>query len=412
MNLKQAISDGEAAYLRSLLLRVFYKQFFAIIILSFGLLSGCSTSSALYEKNESQFTGKSLFTDKIVVDYARGFTINYYDNYKVVRILSPFEKSTDTMSYVLVQRGTPKPRGYTESQVIEIPVRSLVAMSSMHIGLVGFLEAEDVLTGMGNLKYVSSPKVLEKIKAGKIIEVGKDQGINEELLVTMHPDLIMAIGSPVSKINRYQSLKQAGIPVMINSEWVETTPLARAEWVKLLAALLNKESAVNKKFQEIEKEYNRLAKLVKKTTIKPSLITGMNSKDSWFVPNGNSYVCKFLQDAGGSYHWADTKATGSLPLSFETVYPVALKADYWLNVSIGNIQTKADILAKDSRYADFQAYKSGQIFTYNKRLNAQGANDYWESGAVNPQLVLADLIKILHPELLPNHEFIYYKQVK
>ena len=199
---------------------------------------------------------------------------------------------------------------------------------------------------------------------------------------------------------------------MVNSEWVETTPLARAEWVKLMAALLNKESIVNGKFREVEREYNRLANLAEKTGTKPSLITGMNSKDSWFVPNGNSYVCKFLQDAGGSYHWANTRAAGSLPLSFETVYPVALEADFWLNVSIGNIQTKAEILARDSRYADFKAFKTGQIYTYNKRLNTQGANDYWESGAVNPQQVLADLIKILHPELLPKHELIYYQQVK
>jgi len=403
MILKQSIFNGRPEYVFRLSLPVF---------LLFWILSACSSSSSLYEKAEIQFTSKDLFSDKVEVNHAKGFTIDYHGNFKIVKILSPFEKSTDTMTYVLVQRGTVRPKGFSENQFIEIPVRSLVVMSSLHIGLVGFMQAEDVLTGMGNVKYVSSPKVIDKIKAGKIVEVGKDQGLNEELLITMHPDLIMAIGSPVSKINRFQSLKQAGIPVMINSEWVETTPLARAEWVKLLAALLNKEAVVDKKFREVEKEYNRLANLTKKVSLKPSLITGMNSRDSWFVPNGNSYVCKFLQDAGGSYHWANTKATGSLPLSFESVYPVALKAEYWLNVSILNIQSKEEIRAKDSRYSDFKAFKTGQIYTYNKRMNAQGANDYWESGAVNPHQVLADLIKIIHPELLPKHELIYYKQVK
>lgn len=412
MILQKTIFDGKRAFVRRLLLSVFNLHFTGCIFLLSGFLSGCSSSTSLYEKTDIQTASRDLFADKVEVTHAKGFTINYYGNFKVVKILSPFEKSIDTMTYVLVQRGTPKPKGYTDSQVIEIPVRSLVPMSSLHIGLVGFLDAESIVTGMGNLKYVSSPKVIERIRAGKIAEVGKDQGMNEELLITMHPDLVMAIGSPVSKINRYQSLKQAGIPVMVNSEWVETTPLARAEWVKLMAALLNKESIVNGKFREVEREYNRLANLAEKTGTKPSLITGMNSKDSWFVPNGNSYVCKFLQDAGGSYHWANTRATGSLPLSFETVYPVALEADFWLNVSIGNIQTKAEILARDSRYADFKAFKTGQIYTYNKRLNTQGANDYWESGAVNPQQVLADLIKILHPELLPKHELIYYQQVK
>lgn len=376
-----------------------------------GLLAGCSTSSSLYEKGDSHYAGPDLFPEKAKVAHAKGFKISYHKHYKVVRIMSPFEKSTDTLTYVLVQRGTPSPIGYKDSQVIEIPVRSMVAMSSLHIGLVGFLGCEDILTGMGNLKYVSSTKVLSRIQAGKIVEVGKDQGLNEELLVNMHPDLIMATGSPVSKVSRYESLHQAGIPVMVNSEWVETTPLGRAEWVKLLAALINKEGEVNRKFARVEQEYQRLVRLAGKVTVRPSLITGMNSKDAWYVPNGDSYVNRFFQDAGASYHWAGTKATGSLPLSFETVYPIALQADFWLNVSIGNIRTKQDVLARDVRYADFNAFKNNHIYSYNNRMNAQGANDYWESGAVNPHLVLADLIRIIHPELLPEHELIYYKSI-
>ena len=376
-----------------------------------GLLAGCSTSSSLYEKGDSHYAGPDLFPEKAKVAHAKGFKISYHKHYKVVRIMSPFEKSTDTLTYVLVQRGTPRPIGYKDSQVIEIPVRSMVAMSSLHIGLIGFLGCEDILTGMGNLKYVSSTKVLSRIQAGKIVEVGKDQGLNEELLVSMHPDLIMATGSPVSKVSRYESLHQAGIPVMVNSEWVETTPLGRAEWVKLLAALINKEGEVNRKFARVEQEYQRLVRLAGKVTVRPSLITGMNSKDAWYVPNGDSYLNRFFQDAGASYHWAGTKATGSLPLSFETVYPIALQADFWLNVSIGNIRTKQDVLARDVRYADFNAFKNNHIYSYNNRMNAQGANDYWESGAVNPHLVLADLIRIIHPELLPEHELIYYKSI-
>ncbi|ACT96565.1 ABC transporter substrate-binding protein [Dyadobacter fermentans] len=382
-----------------------------ILFLLPALFVGCSTSSSIYEKGDAHYTGRDLFPDKVQLAHAKGFTITYRDHYKVVKIMSPFEKATDTLTYILVQRGTPRPIGYKDSQVIEIPVRSMVAMSSLHLGLVGFLGCEEIVTGMGNLKYVSSDKVLRRINAGKIAEVGKDQGLNEELLISMHPDLVMATGSPVSKVNRYESLYQAGIPVMVNSEWVETTPLGRAEWVKLMAALINREGEVNKKFARVEKEYQKLVQLTANVTSRPSLITGMNSKDAWYVPNGDSYVYRFFRDAGASYHWANTKATGSLPLSFETVYPVALQADYWLNVSIGNVQTKKDVLARDVRYADFKSFKTNRIYSYNKRMNAQGANDYWESGAVNPHLVLADLIRIIHPELLPDHELIYYKSI-
>ena len=376
------------------------------------LFSGCSSSAMLTEQTESAVSQTAYIGEKAIIHHARGFSINYFANYKVVTVVSPFEKKADTVRYVLVQRGTPHPKGYGNSQVIEIPIRSLVAMSSMHIGLVSFLNAEETLVGLGDLKYVSSPKVIARINAGKITEVGKGQSINEEVLITMHPDLLMAVGSPVARMDRYTTLNEAGVPVLINSEWVETTPLGRAEWVKLMAALLNKEKEVNQKFAQVEQEYNRLTALTRTVSHKPSLISWINSKVAWFVPDGDSYMTKFFQDAGGSYHWSKTKATGSLPLNFETVYPIALGADFWLNVGIGNLASKQDILAKDARYADFKAFKTGQIYAYSKQINARGSNNFWESGAVNPQLVLADLIKILHPDLLPKHELVYYKQIK
>ncbi len=354
----------------------------------------------------------TIETNQVTIRYARGFSIKYAGNYKIVSIISPFEKSVDTLKYVLVQRGTPLPKGYASSQIIHIPLRSLVGMSSMHVGLVSFLGAEDLLVGLGNLKYVSSPKVIRRIEAGKIKEVGHDQTINEELLITMQPDLFMAMGSPVARIDRYRTLREAGIPVLINSEWIETTPLGRAEWVKLMAALLNKEKLVNQKFAQVEQEYNRMATLGRNVKTKPSIVCGMNSKDAWFVPDGDSYMTRFFGDAGGSYPWTNRKTKGSLPLNFEAVYPVALKADYWLNVSMATVESKQAVLDKDARYADFKAFKTGNLYSYSKRINSRGSNDFWESGAVSPHLVLADLIKILHPDLLPKHELVYYKQLK
>lgn len=369
--------------------------------------SGISLSSA------QKATPKSpeIASDQVAIRYARGFNIRYAGKYKYVSIINPFEKKVDTIRYVLVQRGTPPPKGYSPSQVIEVPLRSMVLMSSMHVGLAAFLGAEDQIVGLANLTYVSSPNVIARIKAGKVKEIGRDQTINEEQLVTMHPDLVMTMGSPNARMDRYSILKGAGIPVFINSEWVENTPLGRAEWVKLMAALLNKEKLVNQKFGYIEQEYKRLTSLLKQVKHKPLIISGINMKDAWYVPDGNSFMTRFFLDAGGSYPWTSRKATGSLPLNFETVYPYALKADYWLNVSIMASDSKQSILAKDARYADFKAFKTGQMYDYNKRTNSQGSNDYWESGVVNPHLVLADMIKILHPDLLPKHKLVYYRQL-
>lgn len=382
-----------------------------------GLIVWAAIAMALWPKSGQLFSGVETHGnlapgDRVSVRYARGFSIRYANNHKFVSIVNPFEKTADTVRYVLVQRGTPPPKGYAPGQIIEIPVRRLVAMSSMHVGLASFLGEEDLIVGLANLKYVSSPKVLSRIGAGKIQEVGQGQSVNEELLIAMQPDLLMAMGSPTARLDRYRTLRDAGVPVMINSEWVETTPLGRAEWVKLLAALTNQETLVNQKFARVEREYQRLAALTRNVTIKPTIVCGMNYKDAWYVPDADSYMTRFFLDAGGSYPWANRKTTGSLPLSFETVYPIALKADYWLNVSMSTVDSKQAVLDKDARYADFKAFKSGRIFGYSKRINKQGSNDFWESGAVNPHIVLADLIKILHPELLPRHQLVYYKQLR
>jgi iron complex transport system substrate-binding protein len=385
---------------------------FVRALLYCGCLLALGTSCENQAKKAAPHTSaapQDLFPGKVAVKYAKGFSLEYHGNYKVVNILNHFGDQVDTLRYVLVPRGTPPPTHYPDAQIISIPVRRMVGMSSMHVALTDFVESAGVLAGLGNLKYVSSTTVRKNIAAGKVKEVGNGGDMNEELLIAMQPDLVMATGSPDAKFSRYSTLIGAGIPVLLNAEWLETTPLGRAEWVKLMAALLNKEALVNKKFASIEQQYHRLTALTKKATSKPSIITGMPFKGTWTVPDGDSYMARFLKDAATTYHWGQVQGKGSLHLDFERVAPVALQADFWLNV--GYVDTKADIVARDVRYKDFRPFKQGAIYNNNKRVNDIGANDYWESGTVNPHLILADLIRILHPELLPKHELVYYKQL-
>jgi len=381
------------------------------LLLLFFVLFGCNSETSQSQK-KAVLTAQSNFSDQVKINHAKGFTIVYHQNYKLVSIVNPFEKTADTTRYILLEKGASRPAGFEKAQVIEIPVKKLVATSSMHVALLEFLESEAVITGISSPQYIYSPKILDMVKAGKVVDVGRDQGLNEEKLVELHPDVVIAMGSPGANTDPYRILAQAGIPVLVNSEWVEKTPLARAEWVKLMAALVNQEKLVNEKFDQIEAAYFRLAELARKTKRKPSILSGLNSKDAWFLPSGDGYMAQFFRDAGGAYHWNATKATGSIPLNFESVYPVALQADVWLNVGFGKNDKKADILAQDSRYSDFKAFKSGQMYSYNARVNDSGANDFFESGTMNPHIVLADLIKVLHPELLPEHTLVYYKQLK
>ena len=348
---------------------------------------------------------------RTTVDFAQGFTLTYAGNYKVITVRNPFEPQAVATRYLLVPRGAARPAGFADAHVIETPIRTLVGLSSMHVALTDFLGADDVLVGLGNLKYASAPRVRQRVAAGKILEAGQGKELNNELLIAQHPDLVMSTGWPGENLTRFQTLEAAGIPVLVNSEWVETTPLGRAEWVKVMAALLNKEDVVNQKFGQVVRDYQRLAALGRGAAKRPRVVVGMPFKDVWYVPDADSYTAQFLRDAGTTYAWDKAKAAkGSLALSFETVAPVALTADYWLQT--GSAATKADITAQDARYATFAPFKTGHVYNNNRRTNAQGSNDYWESGAVRPDLVLSDLLKILHPELLPTWQLYYYQQLK
>jgi len=382
-----------------------------IVIL--GIILSIGIYSCQQPKTQQHFTEKAKSSArhfvKTTIKYAKGFDIKYVGDYKIVQILNHSAQKTDTTQFVLIQRGNPAPAGFKKSQIIEIPVKKLIGMSSLQIAMADFAESPDIITGLNSLMYVNSPAVRKNIKAGKVKEVGEEGSINTEVIISVHPDLIMAMGNPSASLSRYQTIENAGIPVLLISEWLESTPLGRAEWVKLMAALLNKEELVDRKFAVIEKEYNRLAELGRKAGDKPLVIIGMPYKGSWFVPDGTSFMARFFKDAGADYSWADIKGTGSMPLSFESIAPIALKADYWVNT--GTVNTKAEIAAADERYTYFKPFKNNTIYNFNKRINDLGSNDYWESGVVNPHLVLSDFIKIMHPELLPSYELVYYKKI-
>lgn len=382
---------------------------FGLLVL-WASLAGCDKANR-QETTTSERKDSTQTFAATTVRHAKGFTLSYQDGYKVLSIINPFENTPDTTTYILIPRGQSVPAALAGKTVIEIPIRTLVATSSMHIGLLTFLDAEDVLSGLASTQYVFSPDVIKMIGKGKIQEVGTPQGLNEEKVVALNPDLVMTSGSPSAQTAQHALLGQASIPVISNSEWVETTPLARTEWVKVLAALLDKEALANEKFDKIEKAYQELAARAAGIPSKPVAFSGLNTGDVWYLPNGDSYMARFIGDAGGSYPWKTADRSGSLPLSFEAVYPIALKADVWLNIGFDAKDTKATILTQDKRYGDFSAFKTGRMYSYNNRVNERGSNDFFETGNVEPHLVLSDLIRIFHPDLLPDHQLIYYKKL-
>ena len=373
-------------------------------------ISACQTNS----KSESDFPdfdpNKDYFPDKVSINHAIGFDIEYHGNYKTLHLFRHYNDVADTVSFLLVQNGTPAPEN-THHPVIRIPVQKAVSLSTTHLGMFEMLNAFDQLKGIERKEYVSNAKVIELVESGEITEVEPTGKLNVETIAQLGADVVLGVGFPNSQNESFQQLERLDIPVVLNADWQEVDLLGRAEWVKLVAALLNKEALVNDKFAEIEKEFQSVLDLIaEKVTDAPLTITGMAQGDTWHVAGGKSFAYNVLRIAKADYPWKTDDSTGSLKLSFETVYEIGLKADFWIAPSAA--QNLEDIRNKDTRYTDFKSYKNGGIYNIYGRYTPGGGNDYYETGVVEPHIVLKDVVKIFHPSLLPNHELVYYNQLK
>lgn len=350
------------------------------------------------------------FPEKNTLTHTDGFTVEYFNNYKVVTVREPYPGATESMQYVLVQCGTPAPEGFLDEQVIEVPVQTIVTMSTTYLPFLDELGLLDRLVGLDDATYVSNPTVLKMAEDGKLAMLGYGSGVNVEQALELSPDLILTYGSGAPDYDAFPALIEAGLKTVVNAEWLETSPLGRAEWGKFIAVFFNKEADAEALFAQNVEQYDQYTALVAGVTEKPTVFAASDYQGTWSMPGGNSFAATFLKDAGANYLWADDTTTGSLPLAFEAVFEKAQNAQYWVNV--GYFATPDDLLAADSRYAEFAAYQNGNIWNNDAQTSATGGNDYYESAVAHPELVLADLIKIFHPELLPDHDLVYYRQLK
>ena len=364
-------------------------------------ISKCST---VYDRTVD------YFPNKVKVNHAKGFTVDYHLNYKVVSVKNPWRNADTNFQYVLVQCNTPIPTGFDKSQIVQVPVNSVVVMSTTHLPLLDKLGITDRLIGVSDFKQVNTPSVVAKIKAGKLQEVGRSNSTNVEKVLEIRPDLVTTYGVGNPKQDSHPKLIEAGLPVAIIGEYMESSPLGRAEWLKFMGLFFNREAEAETEFQKIESKYQSIAKIASQAKNKPTVFSGFDSRGTWYIPGGDSYSAKFIEDAGGKYIWDEDRSTGSLNLSFEQVFDRAQSAEFWINSSQAwkNVD---DITNTDRRYAKFRAVKDPKLFNPTARMNATGGNDFWEGGTANPDLVLADLVKALHPELLPQHQFVYYRSL-
>ncbi len=355
---------------------------------------------------------RDYFPQKVEIAFATGFSVEYHKHYKVVRVTRPWAGAESGFTYLLVQCGAPTPADeqFKDAVVVEVPIRELISMSTTYLPHLVELGVVEALVGVDTLQYISTPEIIELGKAGKLVEIGSGAQVNVEQVALVAPDLIMTYGTGAPDYDAHPKLIEAGYKVALNGEFAENTPLGRAEWIKFTALFFNAEARANAYFDGVASEYQRLVALTERVSTRPSVLINTPYQDVWYIPGGKSFAARFLLDAGASYAWADDETTGSLPLSIEDVFAKASDAEFWVNV--GFFGSLKDLEAADARFAQFAAFKNGKVFNNDKRTNENFGNDYFESGVIRPHIILADLIKIFHPELLPDHELVYYRQLK
>ncbi len=387
------------------------RQTACVIAALFGLLSEALAESTNTLKGavDAYTRGVDYFPSKIDIRHAKGFDVAYHGHYKVARVLNPWKDATETFTYVLTQKGTPRPDGYEDAQHIDVPIERYAALSTTYLPHLEAIGAEESLVGLTTASFVYADWILERIADGRTVETGADGGLNRETIVALRPDLVMTYGSGNPAGDAHPKLLEMGITAAINAEFMEGTPLGRAEWMKFTALFFNRETEVEQAFGGIESRYVELSEIGRTARVRPRVFTNMSWHGLWHASGGKSFIAVLLADAGADYVWKDTESERSIPMEFESVLERAQNADVWINT--GNWGSRKEAIDADERYALFMAYKKSEMYNHVARVKEHGGNDYWESGVANPHLVLADLIRIFHPESLSDHKLYYYRKL-
>ena len=350
----------------------------------------------------------SITAEAQTITYAKGFKVSKVGTAKLIEVTYPHKGATSGYKYLLVKKGSTVPKHDTDTKVIMIPIERIVCTSTTHIPLLDYLDISDKLVGFPTTDYISSEKTRKLVDAGRVEELGAEKGMNLEKLAVLKPEAVMSY-TMTADLGQLKKVQELGIPVLLNAEYLEEHPLGRAEWIKFMALFFDKEKEANTVFNMIEKNYLETKKLADKSTKRPTVLSGVIYGDAWFMPGGQNYAAKLINDAGAQYLWSSDSTKGFLQLSFESVYEKAHAADVWIGVA--SFSTLEEIKNADERYTKFNPYQIRQVYSYNARQGAKGGSEFLELGYLRPDIILKDLVKIVHPELLPEYQLYFHKRL-
>lgn len=333
--------------------------------------------------------------------YAKGFDILEHKSFIEILIYNPWNHSEILTRYYLVEEdsvATPD-----DGMKVKVPVDEVAVTSVTQIEFIRMLEELESVKASCSPELIYNGELRRRHEKGELLSLGDAFNLNTERLIALNADVVFA--TLYNQTTAQQQMAEAGISRMVyDNEWTEATPLARAEWIKFMAAFYGKLEIADSIFAVIDSSYRETCSLTASVPTKKSVMLGGNYRGTWYMPGGNSYMGTLVRDAGATYKYASDTTTGSLALNFETVLHEFSGVDAWLNAPAS---TMGEIRSMDERHTLFAPYKTGEVYGFYKRLTDTGANDFWESGVAHPDVILRDMIWALYPEMMEGYEPIY-----
>lgn len=380
----------------------------AVVCLLLFLVS-CGQKSKNNTQVVETVVGVSDSSRIIIPEYAEGFEVQYVEGGCLVTIQDPQKEKGkgEIYRYALVRdkEAFAKNKVSDDYAVQSVPVRNIICMTSLQLSNFIKLDELEHVVGITSTRHLFNKEVNRRLKEKKIRKIGIEGNFDNEIIISMNPDLILI--SPFKR-GGYDALKEVGIPLIPHLGYKENSPLGQAEWIKFIGLLIGEEEKANAIFDSIKTEYNALKQLTAKIEKKPVVFSGELRGGNWYAVGGRNFLAQLFRDAGADYFLKDDPNTGGVTLDFETVYSRAESADYWRILNSYNGTFTYDALkAEDSRYADFRAFKDKGVIYCNLK-----EKPYYENVPTHPEVLLKDLIKVFHPELLPDYTPVFYELLK
>lgn len=380
----------------------------AVVCLLLFLVS-CGQKSKKNTQVVETVVGVSDSSRIIIPEYAEGFEVQYVEGGCLVTIQDPQKEKGkgEIYRYALVRdkEAFAKNKVSDDYAVQSVPVKNIICMTSLQLSNFIKLDELDHVVGITSTRHLFNKEVNRRLKEKKIRKIGIEGDFDNEIIISMSPDLILI--SPFKR-GGYDALKEVGIPLIPHLGYKENSPLGQAEWIKFIGLLIGEEEKANAIFDSIKTEYNALKQLTAKIEKKPVVFSGELRGGNWYAVGGRNFLAQLFRDAGADYFLKDDPNTGGVTLDFETVYSRAESADYWRILNSYNGTFTYDALkAEDSRYADFRAFKDKGVIYCNLK-----EKPYYENVPTHPEVLLKDLIKVFHPELLPDYTPVFYELLK